>query len=298
MITQLLSSTIHNIDNFFSDLNSSAIDKMLPKEIAEKIDAIEIPEHDPFGIRKKTIKLASICSNFFYTYWHRVEVYGVDNVPNKGAALLISNHGGIIAMDAAHIVTAVILKKQKPRLVRTLVERFLAKLPYVYSFITRVGQVVGTYENAEIILDSGELLQIFPEGAKGATKPYYKYYELEDFNVGFMELAIRKKVPIIPIGVTGSQEQAFVLFDFKPLAKLLKMPNFPITLFWPLLGPLGMIPLPAKYRIVFGHSMDFSSYDEDTINDPEKIKELVTEVKSEVKRLIDIGLDMRPFPFL
>lgn len=298
MITQLISTTFHQLDNLFHEINNSTFSKFLTKEVTDKIDAIEIPENDPFGIRKEYIKLAALCSNFFYNYWNRVEVYGIDNVPNKGAALLIANHGGVIAMDAAHIVTAIMLKKQKPRLVRTLVERFFPKFPYVYTFLTRVGQVIGTYENAEIILDSGELLQIFPEGAKGAAKPCYKYYELEDFNVGFMELAIRKKVPIIPIGVTGSVEQAMVLFDFKPLAKLLKIPSFPVTPFWPLFGPLGAFPLPSKYRIVFGSPINVSQYDEETINDPEKIKELVNNVKDDIKKLIDIGLDMRPFPFL
>lgn len=298
MIPEFINSKLHDADLFVQNLADEYLESIIPKELSEKIDKIEIPANDPFGIRKKYVKVLSFVSLFFYYLWNRVDVYGIENVPNKGSALLISNHGGVVPLDAAHIVTSLIMKKEKPRLVRTLVERFLPTLPFVYTFMSRVGQVVGTYENAEIIVDSGELLQIFPEGAKGATKPYYKYYELEEFNVGFMEIALKKKIPIIPIGVVGSNEQALILFDFKSLAKLLRLPNFPVTPFWPLMGPLGLMPLPSKYRIIFGAPMDFTDHSEDILEDPEKVKVLVEEVRSEVKRLIDIGLDMRPAPFL
>jgi 1-acyl-sn-glycerol-3-phosphate acyltransferase len=294
----MINELLKNLDKAFNQVSTEILNKLLDPEIRERIEKIKIPDGDPFGVRKETIKLASLFTSFMYKYWNRVEVFGVNNVPATGPAILIGNHGGVLPLDAAHVAASIIIEHDPPRLVRALVERFLPKLPHVYKFMTRVGQTVGTYENAEIILDEGELLMIFPEGATGASKPYYKYYDLDEFNVGFMELAIRKKVPVIPFGVTGSHEQAFVIFDFKPLAKLLGMPTFPVTLFWPLFGPLGAIPLPSKYRIVFGHPMDFSTYPEDTINDPDAIKELVEKVKSEVKNLVDTGLDMRPFPGL
>ncbi len=294
----MLMNILRELDKSINSIAPEILNKIIDPVLLEKIDKIKIPKNDPFGINKQTLKFASFFLNFFYKSWNRVEVFGIDNVPSTGAAILVPNHGGMLPIDAAHIATSLIVESKQPRLVRTLVERFLPTLPFVYTFMTRVGQTVGTYENAELILNEGELLQIFPEGATGATKPYYKYYELDDFNVGFMELAIRKKVPIIPIGVIGSHEQALILFDFKPLAKLLKMPNFPVTPFWPLFGPLGTLPLPSKYRIIFGRPMDFSQYDEETINDPEMLKQLVEKVKSEVKNLINIGLDMRPMPFL
>lgn len=297
-LLKVFETVAHDIDTEIDCLFEETVDKVINKDLADKINKIELPENDPFGIRKSYLKYASLIFNYLYKYWNRVEVFGIDNVPEKGAGIIIANHGGIIPLDAAYIASAMIIEREPPRLVRTLVERFLPSIPYFYTFISRVGQTVGTYENAEIILEQGELLQIFPEGAKGATKPYYKYYNLEEFNVGFMELAIRKKVPIIPVGVTGSHEQAPVLFNSKLMAKLLHMPAFPVTPFWPLFGPMGGIPLPSKYRIVFGHPMDFSNYDEETINDPDKIRELVNKVQSEVKHLVDIGLDMRKVPFL
>lgn len=294
MFTEL----INQIDKAINRLSPQIINTIIRPEIAYKIDKIKIPPNDPFGIDKSTLKFASIFIDFFYKTWNRVEVFGIDNVPDIGPAILVPNHGGLLPLDAAHIATAMIVEHRQPRLVRTLVERFLPTLPFFYNFISRVGQTVGTYENAEIILDEGELLQIFPEGANGASKPYIKYYELDDFNVGFMELAIRKKVPIIPVGVTGSHEQALILFDLKPLAKLLHMPNLPIPLMTLLFGLPGALPLPSKYRIIFGKPMDFSEYDEEIINDTEKIKQLVEQVKSEVRSLINVGLDMRPIPFL
>ncbi|RYX99163.1 glycerol acyltransferase, partial [bacterium] len=200
----MLDKVLSEIDKEFNALGPEIINKIIDPEVAEKIDRIKIPRNDPFGINKDTIKFASVMAGFLYKYWHRVDIFGINNIPDTGAAIIVPNHGGgILPLDAAFIASSVILEHSQPRLVRTLVERFLPTLPFVYTFMSRVGQIVGTYENAEIILDEGELLQIFPEGAAGLTKPYMKYYDLEDFNVGFVELAIKKRVPIIPTGVTG-----------------------------------------------------------------------------------------------
>lgn len=294
----IINKILSDIDKALQSIAPEIINRSLNSTVLDKIEKLKIPKDDPFGIDKDFIKLASIIVNFLYKYWNRVDVYGIDNIPDTGAAIIVPNHGGIIPLDAAYIASSIILEHDNPRLVRTLVERYLPTLPFFYTFISKVGQTVGTYENAEIILDQGELLQIFPEGATGATKPYIKYYELENFNVGFMELAIKKRVPIIPTGVTGSLEQAPVLFDFKGLGKMLKMPSFPVTPFWPLFGPIGIFPLPSKFRIIFGRPMYFDEYTEEDLEDPELVKELVQKVKSEVEKMISIGLEMRPAPFL
>ncbi len=294
----MIDKLLVQIDRTINSLAPEIINRIIIPEVAQRIEAIKIPKNDPFGIDKDTIKFASFVTSFIYKYWHRVDIFGIDNIPNTGAAIIVPNHGGVMPLDAAFIASSIILEHETPRLVRTLVERFLPTVPFVYTFMSRVGQTVGTYENAEIILDEGELLQIFPEGSAGATKPFIKYYTLEEFNVGFLELAIKKGVPIIPTGVTGSLEQAPVLFDFKPLAKLLKIPHFPVTPFWPLLGPLGAVTLPSKYRIIFGRPMYFNEYTEEDLNNTELVKSLVQKVKIEVEKMINIGLEMRTSPFL
>jgi 1-acyl-sn-glycerol-3-phosphate acyltransferase len=238
---------------------------------------------DPFGFNLD-YSLSALAPFFWlYRHYHRVETYGIEKVP-KGRVLLISNHSGQLPMDGAMIGVALLLEADPPRAIRSMVEKWVPTLPYVSTFMARVGQIVGTPENCRRLLESEEAILVFPEGVRGLGKLWPQRYQLQDFGLGFMRLALETDTPIVPIAVVGAEEQAPALVDVKPLAKLLGFPTFPLTV-------TGMpLPLPTKYRIYFGDPLHFTGRADD--EDSELDKKVRT-VKSAIQAMLNQGLKER-----
>ncbi len=244
---------------------------------------------DPYGMDVDYALSAVAPFVWLYRKYFRVELHGVEHVPADGRVLLVSNHSGQIPLDAAMIEVALLIEKDPPRLVRALVEKWVATLPFVSSFYARIGQIVGTPENCRRLLAADEALLVFPEGVRGLNKPFSERYRLRPFGHGFMRLALEAGAPIVPVGVVGAEEQAPALFDVKFLAKLLSMPAFPVT---PTLLPF---PLPVRYHLHFGEPMRFTgSADEEDAD----LERKVGEVQAAVQGVLDKGLAERRGVFL
>jgi 1-acyl-sn-glycerol-3-phosphate acyltransferase len=158
----------------------------------------------------------------------------------------------------------------------------------VNVFLARVGQVVGTAENLERMLADGETVLVFPEGMDGIRKPISQRHRLQRFHVGFVAHALRARAPIVPMAILGSDDQAPILFDVKPLARLLGLPAAPITPTFPWLGPLGLIPYPVRYRIVYGEPLRFHErFAPQAAEDPATVRALAGQVRRAVQRLLD-----------
>lgn len=244
---------------------------------------------DPFGFDPETVKYAAIPVEWLYRRYFRVLTYGIENVPD-GRALLVSNHSGQLPFDGMMIGASLVFDRDPPRVVRSMVEKFVPRLPFVSVFFARVGQVVGTPDNCRRLLERGEAILVFPEGARGISKTFDRRYQLERFGHGFMRLALETKTPIIPIGVVGAEEQAPAFYNVKTLAKLLHTPSFPVTPTFPLLGPAGLLPLPTRYRIYFGQPLEF---DGDGDEEDVFIQERVDEVRAAIDALLRRGLEER-----
>ena len=149
----------------------------------------------------------------------------------------------------------VLLHTDPPRLARAIVDRWAGELPFVNVFYARVGQVIGTRENFADLLDDDQLVLVFPEGIEGIRKTVTHRYRLQSFRVGFVEQALRAGAPIVPMAVIGSDDQTPILYDLKPLARALGLPVAPITPTFPWLGPLGLLPYPVRYKIVYGEPL-------------------------------------------
>jgi 1-acyl-sn-glycerol-3-phosphate acyltransferase len=155
-------------------------------------------------------------------------------------------------------------------------------------FFARVGQVIGTRENVADLLDDGQLVLVFPEGMAGVRKRVTQRYRLQRFHVGFVEAALRAGAPIVPMAVVGSDDQAPILYDLGALARRLGLPFFPVTPTFPWLGPLGLLPYPVRYKIVYGEPLDFHErFGPEGASDPGLVRYLANQVRREIQLLLD-----------
>jgi 1-acyl-sn-glycerol-3-phosphate acyltransferase len=245
--------------------------------------------YDAWGFDLQTARRAFAVTAMLYRYWFRVEAHGVPNIP-AGRVLLIGNHGGQIALDAAMIGMACFLEAEPPRIIRGMGEYWLPTLPWVNIIMARTGSVVGTRKNCIDLLEQEECVIAFPEGVRGMNKLIWDRYQLQEFGHGFMRMALETHTPIVPIATIGSEEQAPAIANPQVLARLIRAPAFPITLTFPWLGPLGLIPLPSKYRIYFGEPMWFEGNPND---EDEVIGEKVDQVKTRIADMLAHGLAQR-----
>jgi 1-acyl-sn-glycerol-3-phosphate acyltransferase len=235
---------------------------------------------DDFGFdREWTEALMPIFRVVFRRYW-RVEVDGLEHLPRSGGALLVSNHAGVLPWDGAMIKVAVFDAVE--RHARALIANWFGNLPVTSWLLRRTGQTLGHPDDTFRLLRHGELVLVFPEGVRGTGKPWNERYRLRRFGRGgFVEVAMRAGVPIIPVSVVGSEETYPMLADVRPLAQLLHMPYFPITPTWPWLGPLGLLPLPSKWRITF-HAPITTASNEDAI-EPARVMEVADGVRATIQ---------------
>jgi 1-acyl-sn-glycerol-3-phosphate acyltransferase len=249
----------------------------------------EVP-YDRFGFSPEAAKLAFPWLHALYRYYFRVRSQGHENLPVEGPALLVANHAGLLPMDGAMGVVDVLLRTDPPRLARCIVDRWAGELPWVNVFFARVGQVVGTRENFSDLLDDGQLVLVFPEGTAGICKPITQRYRLQDFRVGFVEQALRAGAPIVPVAFVGSDNQAPILYDLKPVARALGLPAAPITPTFPWLGPLGLLPYPVSYNILYGEPLNFHErFGPEGAEDARLVRYLANEVRRRVQALLDRG---------
>ncbi|WP_328302337.1 acyltransferase family protein [Streptomyces sp. NBC_00435] len=199
-------------------------------------------------------QLVDAAVGFLARHYFRVELIGLENVPNEGGALLAANHAGMIPLDSVLIVSSVRQHHPLARTVHAIADELLFKVPVLGEQARRSGQVWATDPAAaKRLLNAGQLVLTYPEGIRGLGKGYAKRYQLQDFGRGgFAAVAMATGAPIVPVSVIGTEEAYPVLANCKPLARLLDLPYAPVTPTLPLLGLAGLLPLPAKVTLVFG----------------------------------------------
>lgn len=231
-----------------------------------------------------------------YERWFRVDIEGVENVPD-GGALLVANHSGTIPIDA--LMLSVALHDHADRRVRLLGADLVYQVPLLGHLSRKAGHTLACQADAARLLAKGELVGVFPEGFKGVGKPFSERYRLQRFGRGgFVGTALRAGVPIVPCAIVGAEEIYPKIADLRPLARLLGLPYFPITPTFPLLGLAGLVPLPSKWLIRFGEPMTLDGYDADTADDPMTVFDITDHVRENVQHMLDETLLRRGPAFL
>ena len=204
---------------------------------------------DTWGRSQRFRDIFAQISEPLYRYWFRVEWEGLDKVPSDGGALLVANHAGAIPVDAPLLMLG--LETELGRPVYCLADRMFRSLPIAGTIWARAGGVSAHPDNAYRLLhDDRAFTLVFPEGTKGTGKLFTERYQLSRFGRGgFVEIAMRAGVPVVPIAVMGSEETMPTVAHFEGAARLLGVPYVPLTANMLLLGPLGIVtPFPAKVR--------------------------------------------------
>jgi 1-acyl-sn-glycerol-3-phosphate acyltransferase len=258
------------------------------EEVAESLRHVDIPFNrfgvDPFGISRRHLRFAFSFLGFFYRHYFRVRLHDLDNIPKRGRAMLVGNHSGGVALDAAMVMCSLLLDMQPPRLAHSMVEKFLNTVPLLSQWTNRCGQFTGLPEHAVKLLEDERLLLVFPEGARGTAKLYRERHSLVDFGSGFMRLALQTHAPIVPFAFLGGGEAIPTVYNAYALGRAFGAPYVPVTPY------LFALPLPVRLDIVYGEPMHF---DGDGGEDDEVIFERVNQVKDAIAGLIERGRQIR-----
>jgi 1-acyl-sn-glycerol-3-phosphate acyltransferase len=251
-------------------------------------------EVDEFGHDQRFSETLMPLFEFLYTIWWRVEVQGIEHLPETGAGLIVANHSGVLPYDGLMINLAVRHEHPARRTCRMLALDMFALLPFLAPMLAKSGAVRANPENAERLLKKGELVGVFPEGVKGVGKPFKRRYRLARFGRGgFVRIALRTGAPILPCAVVGAEEIHPMVGQADFVGKPFGLPYFPITPTFPLLGPIGLVPLPSKWSIEFGDAVRTDTYGPDAADDPILVNRLSEQVRSAVQRMIDGRLARR-----
>ena len=217
--------------------------------------------------------------------WFRIEVRGAENIPTDGGALVVSNHSGTVPIDG--LMTMVSIHDEVGRFLRPLGADLVFRLPFVGAIARKSGATLACNEDAERMLRGGELVGVWPEGFKGIGKPYADRYKLQRFGRGgFVAAAVRTGVPIVPLSVVGAEEIYPLVGNVPSLARLLGLPYIPITPFFPLLGPLGLVPLPSKWLLEFGEPIRTDEFEAGAADDPMLVFNVTDQVRETIQQTL------------
>ncbi|MGI8946371.1 MAG: lysophospholipid acyltransferase family protein [Thermoleophilaceae bacterium] len=230
---------------------------------------------DEWGFDEEFVEMIEPLLALLYDRWWRVTTSGVENVPAHGRALLAANHAGILPWDAAMISLAIRRAHPAPRHPRFLALNWAFDLPWLSVAVRKLGGAAASPQNALRLLGEDRVVAVFPEGVKGAGKPFGERYQVQRLGRGgFVEVALRTGSPIVPVAVVGSEEIYPKLGEAPALARLLGAPFFPLTPTFPWLGPAGLVPLPSRWRIEFCEPIETASHGPEAAEDRALVLEL------------------------
>ena len=256
--------------------------------MSERSDAV-----DEFGVDELALERARSVLDFMMDRYWRVRVEGAALLPDK-PCLLVANRSGLLPYDGLMIAHAVERARPEEPRPRFLVADWLITLPFAQAFLARVGGVRACRENADRLLRTGHSVVAFPEGAKGAAKVFRERYQLKRFGRGgVVRAALENRVPLVPVGVVGAEEAHPLLFKAHLPGRAVGLPFLPVTPTFPLLGAIGLLPLPAKWVITIGDPIELDYGEPDAAEDELLVSRLTAQLRSKIQALVDEGIEAR-----
>jgi len=242
-------------------------------------------EVDEFGRDEKLERNLLPVLKWLFDHYFRVEVQGVENIPPSGGCVVVANHAPVLALDGLMIRHAIVSRVRSDA--RLLLENELYFMPYVGILAQRIGVVRASQENASWLLSKGCAVITFPEGILGISRTFKERYGLKRFGRGgYVRLAIKNGVPVIPAALVGPQNSFPIIWKTSIGAKYFSIPFIPVTPTFPFFGPLGLIPLPLKWKIRFSEPLKFD-YPAGENLDQATVNKLNNQVREIIQKMID-----------
>lgn len=227
--------------------------------------------------RKVNLKTIGRLSLEALKTYFRVEVEGVENIPTSGRAILAPNHSGYIGVDA--IILTSVVKRETKRRARILAHRAYFDLSEKLGELSKsFGLKRASVEDGVETLKLDQLLLLFPEGEAGNFKSTLKKYQLQKFKTGFLRMAIETQSPVVPVLILGAEETHLNLgnFDFTGLLKNVRVPL-----------PLNLVPLPAKWKIIFLPAIKPESFSRELLNDPKALRKEAARIQKQMQKALN-----------
>lgn len=218
--------------------------------------------------------------------YFRLEIEGIENIPTKGPVIIAPNHSGFSGFDA--MVLSYILQQNTKRIPRVLTHHLWFLTQTTALPAQKMGFIEATYENGVSLLKKNNMVVLFPEGEHGNFKPTSKRYQLQEFKRGFVRMALTTNAQIVPTVILGAEETHINL-------QKLKFTKFLRGLVLPL--PLNVIPLPAKWKIIFQKPVHLP-FTPDRVNDRELCHDLAVEIQEDLQKKINKEVRRRGSGFL
>ncbi len=276
-------------------------------ELRRRVGTFGMVERDPsvddFGMEASFVERLSPLFDFLYEKYWRVDLTGDESLPSKGPVLFVANRSGLLPWDGMMLSHAIDRSPAQLERPRFLVEDDLLRLPFAQAQLARVGGIRACRENLDQLIARGHSVIAFPEGARGAARSFRDRYQVGRFGRGgAIRAAIENRIPLVPVGIVGAEEAYPRLGDTATLGRLasrdLGLPVLPITPTFPLLGPLGLLPLPSKWVITIGDPISLLELEPDTASDTVSVSHLTEALREEVQQLVARGLDARTSTWL
>jgi 1-acyl-sn-glycerol-3-phosphate acyltransferase len=245
-------------------------------QVVARVPKADLDQRDPDYIRDQLPGLWLLASVYF-----RADVRGLDRIPPEGPVLLVGNHsGGNVPPDTFVFTLAFCSYFGVERPFYQLAHNLVVSAPPL-GYLRKFGTVAANHENAQLALQSGAALLVYPGGDYEVFRPSWQR-NVVDFGgrTGYVRLAREAGVPIVPVASVGGQESALFVNRGQWLAKLLmtdkllRLKSIPISLALPwglnISDLLGHIPLPAKIAIEVQEpidSHDIEAADDHVIHD-------------------------------
>jgi 1-acyl-sn-glycerol-3-phosphate acyltransferase len=234
---------------------ASRISRALTRTVAARVPQADLDERDPDYIRETMAGAWLLASLYF-----RADVRGLEKIPAEGPVLLVGNHsGGNVTPDTTVFTLAFVAYFGAERRFYQLAHNLVLSMPWL-GFLRKYGTVAASPDNAQLALEKGAALLVYPGGDYEVHRPSWETAKVDfDGRKGWIRLALENDVPIVPVVSLGGQETALFVSRGERLSKLLRLDKMfrlkvlPISIAppWGLnIGDMmGHLPLPAKIRV-------------------------------------------------